>query len=87
MPVIWGKLDDKAVERIGRFDSKSKAQWMPYAYAITFGALPGQRMHGRWKLWVGKEYPIPLSPEDEQRVQHSLPKTTGVWRAAPTARS
>lgn len=59
MPVIWGKLEDQAVERIDCFSSMGEAQRMLYEYKMSFGALPGQHMHRKWKLWIGKKYPVP----------------------------
>lgn len=68
MPTIWGKLDDRVVERIDSFDSAREAAAMLREYKLAFGALPGQRMYGRWKLWIGKKYPLPDgSPWDEVR--------------------
>lgn len=63
MPTIWGKYEDKAVERVDSFDSQREAMAMLYEYKMAFGALPGQHAHKKWKLWVGKKYPIPTEAE------------------------
>lgn len=59
MPTIWGKYKDRPVERIDGAGSTREAARLLYEYRLAFAALPGQREHGNWLLWVGRKYPIP----------------------------
>lgn len=56
---IWGKYENQPIEKIDEFGSQGEAARMLYEYRMSFGALPGQHAHAKWKLWVGKKTECP----------------------------
>jgi len=60
--IIWGKYEGHKPEKIDDIP-KHDVQRCLHEYKLAYGALPGQRFHKAWKLWLGRMKDEPSNRE------------------------
>jgi hypothetical protein len=51
---IWYRPERGEPEVIDRASSEREAGYLAHEYAMAFGTLPGQFLHGKARVWAGR---------------------------------